>query len=130
MRIYWDSSALVETTVDLTLRRRLQDEGGFTRPHALSEMFSALTGGNISIRTDAEAAARIIEELAGDLEFIDLTVREMVAALKKAKRLGVRGGRVHDFLHAVAAEKAGADKIVTLDENDFNGLTGLKIELV
>ena len=130
MKNYWDSSALIESTVNLNLRRRLQGEGGFTRPHALSEMFSALTAGNVSIRTDAEAAARIIEELAGELEFIDLTVREMVAALKNAKRLGVRGGRVHDFLHAVAAEKAGADKIITLDENDFNGLTGLKIELV
>ena len=91
MKNYWDSSALIESTVELALRRRLQDEGGFTRPHALSEMFSAF---------------------------------------KKAKRLGVRGGRVHDFLHAVAAEKAGADKIITLDENDFNDLTGLKIELV
>lgn len=130
MKNYWDSSALIETTVDLTLRRRLQDEGGCTRPHALSEMFSALTGGNVSIRTDAEAAARIIEELAGELEFVDLTAREMVAALKKARRLGVRGGHVHDLMHAVAAEKAGADKIITLDENDFNGLTGLKIELV
>lgn len=130
MKSYWDSSALIESTVDLALRRRLQDEGGFTRPHTLSEMFSALTAGNASIRTDAETAARIIEELAGELNFIDLTVREMVAAFKKAKRLGVRGGRVHDFLHAVAAEKAGADKIITLDENDFNDLTGLEIELV
>jgi predicted nucleic acid-binding protein len=130
MKCYWDSSALIESTVDLNLRRRLQDEGGFTRPHELSEMFSALTGGNVSIRTDAEAAAKIIEELAGELDFIDLTAREMVAAFKKARRLGVRGGRVHDFLHAIAAEKAGVDKIITLDENDFNGLTKLEIELV
>jgi predicted nucleic acid-binding protein len=130
MKSYWDSSALIESTVDLALRKRLQDEGGFTRPHALSEMFSALTAGNASIRTDAETAARIIEELAGELNFIDLTVHEMVAAFKKAKRLDVRGGCVHDFLHAVVAEKAGADKIIALDENDFNDLTGLKIELV
>jgi predicted nucleic acid-binding protein len=130
MKNYWDSSALVETTVNLALRRRLQDEGGGTRPHALSEMFSALTAGNASIRTDAETAARIIEELAGELDFIDLTAGEIVAALKRAKQLGVRGGRVHDFLHAIAAEKSGADKIITLDENDFDGLTKLKIELV
>jgi predicted nucleic acid-binding protein len=129
MKSYWDSSALIESTVNLALRRRLQDEGGFTRPHALSEMFSALTAGNVSIRTDAEAAAQIIEQLAGELDFVDLTAMEMVAAFKKARRLGVRGGRVHDFLHAIAAEKAGAEQIITLDENDFNGLMKLKIEL-
>jgi predicted nucleic acid-binding protein len=64
------------------------------------------------------------------LDFVDLSADEVLTALNYARAKGVRGGRVHDFLHAVAAEKAGADKIVTLDENDFNGLTGLKIELV
>ena len=85
MKNYRDSSALIETTVDLTLRRRLPDEVGFTRPHALSEMFSALTAGNVSIRTAAEAAAQIIEDRAGELESIDLTVPDMLAALKKSK---------------------------------------------
>jgi predicted nucleic acid-binding protein len=130
MKNYWDSSALVEATVDLPLRKRLHDEGGFTRPHALSEIFSALTAGSLSIRTDGETAAQIIEGLADDLKFVDLTAPEIISALKKTKRLGVRGGRVHDFLHAGAAEKAGAEKIITLDENDFNDLTKLKIELV
>ena len=129
MKNYWDSSALIEATVDLPLRKRLEDEGGFTRPHALAETFSVLTSGKFSIRTDAEAAAQIVEELVADLKFVDLTALEIITALKKAKRLGVRGGRVHDFLHAVAAEKAGADKIITLDQNGFSDLTGLKIEM-
>ena len=129
MKNYWDSSALIEATVDLPLRKRLEDEGGFTCPHALAETFSVLTSGKCSIRTDAQAAAQIVEELVADLKFVDLTALEVITALKKAKRLGVRGGRVHDFLHAVAAEKAGADKIITLDQNGFSDLTGLKIEM-
>jgi len=48
--------------------------------------------------------------------------------LENAKRLGVRGARVHDFLHAVAAGKAGATKIFTLDKNDFDDLTQIELE--
>jgi predicted nucleic acid-binding protein len=40
------------------------------------------------------------------------------------------GGRVHDYLHAVAAQKSGAKKLLTLDENDFNDLTKVEIEQV
>jgi hypothetical protein len=73
MKNYRDSSALVEATVDLPLRKRLRDEDGFTRPHALSETFSALTAGNLSIRTDGDTAAQIIGGLADDLKFVDST---------------------------------------------------------
>jgi predicted nucleic acid-binding protein len=130
MKTYWDSSAIVEAWIDRGLRVRLHREGGCTRSHSLAEAFSSFTGGNLEIRLSADDAARTVAQLAGDLDFVDLSADEVLTALNYARAKGVRGGRVHDFLHAVAAEKAGADKIVTLDENDFNGLTGLKIELV
>jgi predicted nucleic acid-binding protein len=122
MKFYWDSSALVEATSDLTLRTRLRSERGMTRPHALAEVFSALTGGNLAIRLEADAAARTVDNLASDLDFVDLTVEEVRQALKQAKRRGVRGGRVHDFMHALAAEKSGAKELLTLDEHDFEQL--------
>jgi predicted nucleic acid-binding protein len=50
--------------------------------------------------------------------------------LKEARKKGVRGGRVHDYLHAVAAEKSGSRKLLTLDRNDFNDLTTVEIEAV
>jgi predicted nucleic acid-binding protein len=130
MKIYWDSSAIVEAWVDRNLRVRLHHERGFTRTHSLAEVFASFTGGNLEIRLSADHAAQTVEQLAEDLDFIDLSAREVLAALAHARAKGVRGGRVHDFLHAVAAEKSGADKIITLDENDFNDLTKLKIELV
>ena len=123
MKAYWDSSALVQACSDVALRRRLHTERGLTRTHALAESFSALTGGNLSIRLDADAAARTVESLAKDLEFVEISPDEILDALKEARRRGVRGGRVHDFLHAVAAEKAGAAELLTVDENDFHSLT-------
>ena|SRR5690348_5205809 len=121
MKAYWDSSALVEATIDPVVRARLSKEKGITRTHALAETFSALTG-NPKMRFDADYAAQTIEQLSADLEFTDLSCPEVIAALKQAKRKGVRGGHVHDLLHAAAADKAGATELLTLDANDFSGL--------
>jgi len=51
-----------------------------------------------------------------------LTADEIVAALKDAPAKSAQGGRVHDLMHAVAAEKCGAEELWTLDQNDFIGL--------
>jgi predicted nucleic acid-binding protein len=50
--------------------------------------------------------------------------------LRETRKRGVRGGRIHDYLHAVAAEKSGANKLLTLDRHDFNDLTKVEIEQV
>jgi predicted nucleic acid-binding protein len=129
MKTYWDSSALVAVVETPYLQLRLQSERGVTRSHALAEVFSTITG-NPKNRADAQIAAEILTSLAKSLDFVDLTADEMLAALKSARKLGVRGGRVHDFFHAVAAKKSGAKKIVTLDQNDFAGLTDINLEVI
>ena len=128
MKAYWDSSALVESVVNDKIKRRLEAERGFTRPHTLAEIFSSLTG-NPATRIETDSAAKILERLAISLDFVELTGPEVLDALKSAREKGVLGGRVHDYLHAMAAEKCGAKKILTLDKNGFAGLTGLQVEL-
>jgi predicted nucleic acid-binding protein len=119
---YWDSSALVATISDQALEARLLAEGGCTRTHTLTEMFSALTGGNLRIRVPPNDAARMIRAAAGRLRFVNLTEPEILEALDKAQRKGIRGGRVHDYMHALAASKSGVDALLTTDRNDFDGL--------
>jgi len=123
MKAYWDASALIETIRNADLRKRLKADGGLTRSHSLAEIFSAITGGNINLRVSADQAAEMVSRLADDLSFFDLAPADVLSALKQAKARGIRGGRVHDFLHAVAAEKAGAKELLTLDRNDFADLT-------
>jgi predicted nucleic acid-binding protein len=130
MRPYWDSSALIEACQSLVLRARLHREGGFTRTHTLAEAFSTLAGGNLRFRLDADEAAQIIASLASELAFHDLSAADVLTALRSARIKGVRGGRVHDYLHALAAEKSGAKKLLTLDKNDFKDLTKVEIEQV
>jgi predicted nucleic acid-binding protein len=73
-------------------------------------------------RVDVDAAAEMISGLRADLELIDLNDKDVLAALRSAKSKGVRGARVHDYLHAVAAKKGGAKKFLTTDKFDFEGL--------
>jgi predicted nucleic acid-binding protein len=127
MKAYWDSSALVQSLAEPALQLRLKQERGFTRPHALAEAFSALTGNPVA-RVDANDASAFITSLPRSLDFIELAVPEILRALKTARQKGVRGGRVHDYLHAVAAEKSGAKQILTLDRTDFLGITRVPVE--
>lgn len=64
----------------------------------------------------------MVSDVARHLEFIDLTSAEVLSALEETRKRGVRGGRVHDFLHAIAAEKAKSSRLLTADQNDFEFL--------
>jgi hypothetical protein len=122
MKTYWDSSALVEAANDERVRQRLIASGGVTRTHSLAEVFSTLTGGKMGNRVAAEEAARTVAQLAGELDFCDLTAPEILRALAQAESKGVRGGRVHDYLHAVAAHKGNSGLLLTADKHGFDGL--------
>ena len=125
MKVYWDSSAIVF----FYARGRMAEIEGVTRPHTLAESFSALTGGGFDLllpdgtkrhkRLSVGLAAGIIARIQPRLTYVELSSEDIVAALQRKK---ARGGRVHDLLHAVAAEKAGADELWTLDQHDFEGL--------
>jgi predicted nucleic acid-binding protein len=131
VKIYWDSSALMLALVDTDLRGKLDRRTAVTRPHSLAEVFSALTGKQGPQRVSADDAARQLTELAQEVAFVDLSALEILDAIRSAQKQGVRGGRVHDYLHAVAARKEGAKQLFTSDENDFEGLAdGIKVVTV
>ena len=129
MRRYWDTSGLVEALHDESVRLKVTKETAVTRSHSFSEVFSALTGGRFGIRYAPDDAAEMIASLAKDLEVVELSLEESLAALAQAGKVGVRGGRVHDFLHAMAARKACVEKLVTLNKSDFVGLLGREVEI-
>ena len=129
MNTYWDSSALIELLHRPELRAALSPKSHFTRLHALSELFSTLTKG-VNFRYSPDDATKMIDDLASDLTFVELSKQETMDAIKTARRLGVRGGRIHDLMHAAAARKSGAATLMTLDTAGFTGIaTGLKITL-
>ena len=91
--------------------------------HAILETFSTLTGGRLGIKVDADLAAQLLKEtILPRVHVVELGIAELMTALKQARRHGVRGGAVYDFMHLVAARKAGADILYTINFSDFQHL--------
>ncbi|MGO8698762.1 MAG: hypothetical protein ACLQVY_13695 [Limisphaerales bacterium] len=122
MRRYWDASALIDALHDSRVEQMALEADQWTRAHALTEAFSTLTGGRLGVRYLPDDAAALIREITQTMHFVELDAAETLAALDLAQQHGVRGGRVHDWLHARAARKAGAAELVTDNLNDFAGL--------
>ena len=92
--------------------------GVFT--HALTETFSTLTGGRLGFRIPASDAAGLIRnQVVPAIRTIALDMDDLLAAYDEAEARGVRGGAIYDYLHLVAARKAGAKRFHTLNLGDF-----------
>ena len=88
--------------------------------HALSETFSTLTGGRLGFRVPVSAAARLLrKQVVPKLRIVHLETEDQLSAYDEAEARGVRAGAVYDFLHLVAARKAGVKRFYTLNLDDF-----------
>jgi predicted nucleic acid-binding protein len=88
--------------------------------HALVETFSTLTGGRLAIRLLATDAAALLRRwIAPRMTVTSLSERDLLRAFDESSARGVRGGAIYDYLHLVAARKARASRIYTLNVPDF-----------
>ena len=114
-------AAIVATESHHDVCDRLFDrEELFIYAHGVAETVSTLTGGRYSFRMAASMAASVIEEdyLPG-LTIVSLTPAEMLRAMRDAESRGVRGGAIFDYLHLMAARKAKATRLFTLNISNF-----------
>lgn len=88
--------------------------------HGITETFSTLTGGRSAFRLSAETAAQFLDEhFIPLLEVVTLTPIEMLRAMRESPSRGVRDGAIFDYLHLVAARKAKAKRLYTLNLSNF-----------
>jgi predicted nucleic acid-binding protein len=128
MKRYWDTSALVDALHDDKLEAKVLEPDQWTRPHALAEAFSTLTGGRLGFKYAPDDAAAMLKEITGGMNFVELDAPHTLDALALAKKHGIRGGRIHDWMRARAAKKAGASIFVTDNLPDFDGMEdGFKV---
>lgn len=98
----------------------LMQGGNFVHYHAFLETFSTLTGGRLGVRADANFVARLLREtVLPRVEVLRLEMAELMEAIESARQHGVRGGAIYDYMHLVAARKANADTLYTLNLGDF-----------
>ena len=128
MTLYLDSSVLVAALVEdepahescLKILRR-KDAASWT--HAITEVFATLTGGRLGLRVPPALAAELIDtSLVSRLRFLDLGATEVSGAIRDAEAVGARGGAIFDFLHLIAARRAGATVVYTLNTKHFTAL--------
>ncbi len=133
MKTYWDTSGLINAAISGSVLQRLAAGEHTTRTHALAEFYGILTGRGIrweragqtyELRLTGEQAAQWLRDNLKPFQFTDLTAQDVLETLARAQSLNVAGARVHDYLHAVAAQKARADELLTRNQDDFRGLTG------
>ena len=110
MKRYWDSAALILALHDSRVEKLAREADQFTREHTLAESFSTLTGGRLGFQYPPDDAAALLREITAEMKFVRLEPPEILDALDQAQKMGIRGGRVHDYLHARAA--AGASQFL------------------
>ena len=90
-----------------------------------------LTGGRLGAKADADLVAKLIKQtLLPRVRVVHLDEQELMEALQTARRHGVRGGAVYDFMHLVAARKSGATILCTLNLDDFQQLSRIGDPLI
>jgi predicted nucleic acid-binding protein len=125
---YWDTSALVDALHNSQIEAKVLEPDQWTRPHTLSEAFSTLTGGRLGFKYAPDDAAALLKEITARMNFVELDKKQTLAALALAQERGIRGGRIHDWMHARAATRAGVTVLVTENHSDFVGLEdGFKV---
>lgn len=131
MRTYWDTSAIINAFISADVFDHLDHGEHFTRLHSFAEFFSTMTGRGIPALQDGvivrskitpKDCAAWLRTFADKVEIVEPDRKEVLEALDKAQSLGIQGGHVYDYLHAIAARKAKADTVLTRNEDDFKNL--------
>jgi hypothetical protein len=132
LRTYWDTSAAINAFVSAKVSARLNNGEHCIRVHLLSEFFATMTGRGIlakdtdgnptTVRLSPSDAATWLRNFCARVSVVDVGLQETLEALDTAQKKNVQGGKVYDFLHAVAADKIGAVTLLTRNAKDFAGL--------
>jgi len=132
MKTYWDTSGLVRAYV---LR---QEPAGITRSHSVAEFFCVLSGPGLVVIEGGKTlkralppalAAKAVRDICSRLEFVDLNGQQAVQAMEDSTKVGhIIGKNIHDWMHCQAAEKAGVERIMTVNHADFQRMTKLRLE--
>ncbi len=128
MKALLDSSVLIAALTPDEERHSeslmlLMQGGNSVYSHAILETFSTLTGGRLGVKVGVELALRLITDtIIPQVNIVELGAQEVIGALTQSKSRGVRVGGVYDFMHLVAARKAGVEIVYTINCPDFQHL--------
>jgi predicted nucleic acid-binding protein len=130
MRVLLDTSLLVAAVIAkhdsharaFPVLERVQNrkDEGFVAAHSLAEMYAILTKLPPPFRhSPAQALLSIEENVLKHFRVSSLTGADYATLIREAAVAGIQGGTIYDALLLKSAEKAGPDRICTLNLKHF-----------
>lgn len=130
MKIFFDTSVLVSAFVNAHPKHanclpwlqkvKKKEIEGIISVHSLIEIYSILTKLPLSPRINPALALNLIKEnILEDFELVTYGKKDYINLLDELSRGNIAGGASYDGLILNAAIKVTADKILTLNVNDF-----------
>ena len=98
--------------------------------HTLAELYAVLTTMPVSPRISPASAWRLIQSNTASMKFVALDEEDYRETLRGLGELELSGGVVYDGLIARAAQKAKADRLVTLNRKHFERVRPLGVEKI
>ena len=95
---------------------------GYLSTHTFAELYSVLTRLPVKPSIPPAIAQRLIDENLSSFTAIPLAANDYRKAISLMVRLNLSGGGIFDTIIALAALKAKADTILTLNPNHFTRL--------
>ncbi len=130
MKVLFDTSVLVAGIVEAHPHHDrclpwLQKARGstfepFVSAHTLAELYAVLSAYPTRPRLSPAMAARLVREnVSTAARVVALSGADYLAAIGNAADLSLSGGVIYDALIVRAAQKIGADRLLTLNPRDF-----------
>lgn len=130
MKVFFDTSVLIAAFVNAhprhsqcfpwVLRVKRKEITGIISAHSLLESYSVLTSLPLNPRVSPKLALSIIKEnIISVFKIINYTANDYQKLLGDLAVNELSGGSSYDGLLLYAAKKCNADKIITLNLNDF-----------
>jgi predicted nucleic acid-binding protein len=130
VKVFFDTSVLFAALVEAHphhseavawLRRAKSGEVEFlTASHCLAELFSILSAYPAKPRISPADAWRLVQEnVASAAHLVALSPADYSKTIQRISEMGLSGGVIYDALIAHAAEKVGAERLLTLNGADF-----------
>jgi len=130
LRVLFDTSVLVAASVEphpmherafVWLKRAKAGElEMLAASHTIAELYAVLTTLPVRPRITPDTAFRLIlENVRKIARIVAISISAYEATVERLAGLGLPGGAIYDALIARAAEKSGAERVLTLNSADF-----------
>lgn len=130
MKVLFDTTVLIAAMVETHASHQVAltwllsikngEHSGLVAAHSLAEFYAVSTALPVSPRITPFIAKKLIQEnIVGLFEIISLSGNDYIDVVNQMANTGISGGTIYDAIIFHAANKANAEKILTLNDKHF-----------